>query len=489
MSNINSPYRLLFALKVKQLRHNKGFSFLELSHRTGLSVSYLNEIERGKKYPKAEKLGALCLALGVKPGDLAGPVAGEGLETVAALLETNFLNELPLDLFGIDVAKVVEIIAHAPARFGALISTLLELARHHAVGRENFYFTALRSYLEMHRNFFEDLEASVDAFTAAYGINAERPIAEKTLEEILVSTYGYQIRSGGLDRYEKIRHLYYLYLPASGTLLLRSGLDAMQRSFSFGKELAFQYLQLTERAFTSSILQGKVFEEVLNHSRAIYFSVALHLPRTLLVQDLESFFRRETWDAEQFMGLMLAYRVTPEMFYHRLTNLLPQYFGLGDLFFMRFVHHAETGTMQVDRELHLNKKHQPHGSNLSEHYCRRWIAVSVLLGDTSSGSTMHAQVARFQEKRETYLCLTHIRQSGPEPGTRVSVTLGIVLDRKLRERVRFASDGKIPERQVHTTCERCPISDCSERAAPPIHRERRKRALEMENLLATLLKK
>ena len=45
--SVKSPNdRILFGLKVKQLRGKKSLSFAELSKRTGISVSYLNEIEK-----------------------------------------------------------------------------------------------------------------------------------------------------------------------------------------------------------------------------------------------------------------------------------------------------------------------------------------------------------------------------------------------------------------------------------------------------------
>jgi predicted transcriptional regulator len=69
----------------------------------------------------------------------------------------------------------------------------------------------------------------------------------------------------------------------------------------------------------------------------------------------------------------------------------------------------------------------------------------------------------------------------------VSLTLGILLDQKLPEKIAFASSEKLIQKQVHTTCERCPISDCKERAAPPIQREKKKKAQEIDGLLESLL--
>ena len=46
--------KIILGLKVRQLRQEKGWNFEELSRQTGISVSYLNEIEKGKKYPQPE---------------------------------------------------------------------------------------------------------------------------------------------------------------------------------------------------------------------------------------------------------------------------------------------------------------------------------------------------------------------------------------------------------------------------------------------------
>ena len=57
-------------MKLKNLRHEKGYGLKDLSEITGISVSYINEIEKGKKYPKYEKIINLAKGLGVEYDDL-----------------------------------------------------------------------------------------------------------------------------------------------------------------------------------------------------------------------------------------------------------------------------------------------------------------------------------------------------------------------------------------------------------------------------------
>ncbi len=485
--------RIVLGLKIKQLRQAKGLSFAELANKSGLSVSYLNEIEKGKKHPKAEKMDALIQALGVSQAELHSPALHRNLAPVTELLESNFLNDLPLDVFGIELNKVVEIIAGAPAQVGAFISTLLDISRNYALREENFYFAALRSFLELHNNYFEELEQAAAAFCISHGLPAQRPLPPEVLRGLLESLYGYTVVDGGLDPFPELHNLRSVYIPSRKTLLLNSKLSSTQRAFQFGKELAFNYLKLSERAVTSSLLRGRSFEEVLNHAKATYFSDALLLPLEPFIQDVADFGDKTKWEGAAFLDVMKRYAATPEMFYHRLTNVLPRYFGLDQLFFLRFLHDPGSGRFEVDRELHLSRRHRPHGNALSEHYCRRWVSISLLedlhkmqAEGKSVDTIVRAQRSRFTGESDEYLCITLARSSYPTPNQNVSVTLGLLVNGDLRKKVRFLDDPSIQFKEVHTTCERCPLSDCAERAAPPVFVEKRKQFQRIQHRLLEL---
>jgi transcriptional regulator with XRE-family HTH domain len=54
--NIESDYiRTIFGVKLRQLRQQKNWSLQEISEKTGMSKSYLNEIEKGKNIPSTTK--------------------------------------------------------------------------------------------------------------------------------------------------------------------------------------------------------------------------------------------------------------------------------------------------------------------------------------------------------------------------------------------------------------------------------------------------
>ena len=466
--------RIIFGLKVKWARQQKNLSFASLSNQSGLSVSYLNEIEKGKKYPKQDKIDALAGALSISPEELMSLKLDKALRPVGDLLRSNFLNDIPLDLFGIDLAKVVEIIASAPTRVGAFISTLLELSRNYALNEESFYFGALRSYLQLHDNYFEDIELAVNQFNEKHQIPADRPIETALLESILKKEYQYQLEEGELNKIETLKNLRSLYLPTKKVLLLNSNLSKMQRSFQLGKELGFNFMGLKERAYTSSILKARSFEEVLNHSKAIYFSVALHLDQASVLDKIKGFFDQPTWSGEAFLNMIKTFDATPEMFYHRLTNLLPKFLGIKQLFFLRFSHSPLSDKFEIDRELHLNRRHQPHSNGLEERYCRRWVGISLLkdLRALQKEGKFVSQIAHVQRSRylgteDEYLCLTVARPAYPAPNQNVSVTIGLQVNARLKEVVKFLDDPAILRKDVGVTCERCALKNCEERAAEP----------------------
>ncbi len=479
--------KIIFGLKVRQRRIDARLSFSELAEATGMSLSYLNEIEKGKKYPKEDKIDLLAKALQTTAEELSSSDLPNSLAPVQDLLQSNFLNELPLHLFGIDLAKVVEIIANAPLRVGAFVSTLLELSRNYALREENFYFGALRSYLELHNNYFDDLEEAVKSFVLQYKIAALLPLPERYLRRLLEKKYQYEIIENGLKDYRSLAGIRSVYNPKTGQLLVNGNLNDQQKAFLYGKELGFQFLQLKERANTSSLLKVQSFEEALNHFKAGYFSAALLINRESFISDTALFLKKDRWDGAYLIALLDKYAVSPETLFQRLTNVLPYSFGLEKIFFLRIVYHPEKKTFDLNRELHLNRRHHPHSNSLDEHYCRRWVSITLIRDIEKArlnvvGSVeatilperekifASAQRSIYYGSKDEYFCLTLAKLT--ENGV-VSVTIGILIERETRKKINFIDDPAVNKRIVNTTCERCPIPDCAERAVAPVLVEKR----------------
>jgi len=101
--------RYIFGMKLRCFRQEKGFGLKQLAALTGLSASYINEIEKGKKYPKAEKIMMLAEGLGVEYDDLVSISMTGRLGQISELFfSSSVLGSFPFQLFGITFENVVE---------------------------------------------------------------------------------------------------------------------------------------------------------------------------------------------------------------------------------------------------------------------------------------------------------------------------------------------------------------------------------------------
>ena len=477
MLNHGQVVRLIFGLKLRELRQERSLSPAELARVCDVSVSYLNEIEKGKKYPKADKILSLSKALEVRYDQLTSLELPRRLEPIGELLNSKMLKEFPLEMYGLEPARIIELIANAPARMNAFISTIFEIARNYEMRQEHLFLAALRSFQEMHDNYFEDLEQDVRAFVGSHQLGTTAPFDLAQLERVLTQEYGYTLDRETLGRHAVATQarLRSVFQPKARRLLLRPGLSRGQQAFVLGREVAFNYLKLTERPYVSSSLQVSSFDEVLNNFKASYFAGALLMEEESLLRDVKKFFGAKKWQPELLLNLMTQYDVSPEMFMQRLTTLLPRHFGLQSLFFLRFDQADSQAPYELTKELHLARLHNPHGNELNEHYCRRWVSLRLLaearalpLPDTAEApvTMAGAQKSRYFGTEDEYLCFT-LARAGTPTQVGLSVTVGLRCDDTLKQHVRFLADPALPFRIVNETCERCPIADCESRAAAP----------------------
>lgn len=471
--SINSQNsKIIFGLKVKQLRAEKNLSSALLAETAGLSISYLNEIEKGKKRPRKDKIHQLAAGLGCTYEELVSSELSGSLSAVGELLHSNFLNELPLDLFGIELNKVVEIIASSPSQVGAFISALVELSRTFAFKEENFYFHALRAYQELNYNYFEDLEEKIDVFITRNNIPTKRPVPTNLLKRLLVDQYDYIIEEVDFKDQQVLKTMRSVFKPTLKKMFINKELNEQQKALQLGKELAYNYLKLKDRITTSSFLRVDNFKTVLNNYFAGYFAVGILVNQTSIIKDLRTFFQQKIWDADYLLQLLDQYQVSPEVLFQRF-NVLPGIFKIKKLFFLRMVNAQGTTDYHIDKEMHLNRKHQPHANQLKEHYCRRWLSIKQLAllsnkKELEEKPVVGIQRSKYLGTNDEYLCFTIARPSYFPHTQKVSVTIGLLVDEELEETIQFLNDPAIPSVNVGVTCERCAISDCKERVESPI---------------------
>ena len=489
-----SQLRFILGAKLKQLRNEKDLSLSDIATMSGVSVSYLSEIEKGKKYPAPATIIRLSRSIGVSFDELVSARMSGSLDPLTTILQSSFIREFPFELFGIKPYELMNLVTNKPQEAGAFIQTLLEIGQSYDMSVEQFLFAALRSYQKMHNNYFDELECAAEELVRKRHWKAEPPRKAEDFEDVLVRDYGYDIGEIPLSKYPELAKFRSICSPGKKRKLFLNGkLLPSQKAFLLAREIGFRVLALEKHPVTSTWLEVESFEEVLNNFKASYFAGALFISRRMLVRDLETFFKLKKWDGDSFLGIMGRYDATPEMFLYRLSQLIPKYFGLQEMFYLRFNNAADSRDFVLTKELNMSRVVVPHAMGLNEHYCRRWLSIQLLQkmgamrGKRLKGHPLvDAHRSYFVDNKAEFFVIAVGRALALTGGTNSSISLGFLVDDNLKEKVRFWNDDSVSRVEVNETCERCslPKSSCRDRVAPPSiarkddDRERREKALQ-----------
>ncbi|MCZ6559225.1 MAG: XRE family transcriptional regulator [SAR324 cluster bacterium] len=475
MRSDNVP--VIFGLKLKQYREERGYNLKVLSQKARLSPSYLNEIEKGKKYPKTDKILQIAAALDVPYDELVSLKLGKDLNPLESILDSPVIRELPLQLFGISQQDVIQLFTKAPTKAAALIRTVDEITRSYGMQVEHFFYAMLRSYQETRGNYFEDIEDAVQEFVTSHGWLQPMAIGYQQLAQVLAQQFNVVIDGNTIDDYPHLQGFRSIWVEGSPhVLLINSKLSTEQKIFQMGRELGYRLLGLKERGITSSRAEVTSFEQVLNDFKASYFAGAMLIGRESLVADMEEFFQRERWNGEAFLAIKQRYGVTPEMFLYRLTQIIPHHFHFDKYYFLRFSNPAGSQRYHLTKQFNMSPVLFPTGIEQTEHYCRRWLAVDILreLDDHQQRGVDHppiagAQVSHFINGENDYFVISLARPLALTPRTNTSVTLGFQITEEFEAKVKFWNDPAVPHKLINETCERCTLAAhaCSERVAPP----------------------
>jgi len=488
--------KVIFGMKLKKFREQAGFSLTDFGQRTGLSTSYLTEIEHGKKYPKAEKIARLAEVLGKSYDDLVSIRLDEGLSPLAAFLSSPVLHNFPYHLFGISPAEVVDLMTKQPVEASALVNALLGIAEQYNIGVEHLFRSALRSYQELHENFFPDIEREVDDFVKASELPPLPTPDYSTLRSLIKTRFNYRLDESQLRDHPKLMRFRSVLLAKnkhSPLLLINPALTDRQKKFILAREIGYRILDIKERAMTSAPEKIDSFEQVLGDFRASYFAGALLINREMLIRDMRELFSSDRWQPELFVSYLSRYEITPEIFMYRLTEILPRYFGF-KMHFLRF--NQEKDRFRLVKHLNMSQVLIPSGIGLDEHYCRRWLAIRILqkleserkVGDKSTEPIVAAQLSSFVDSETRFLCIGMARRLALNPAASTSVSLGFRCDDVLTRTVKFADDPSITRLVINGTCERCRLGEdeCSERVNAPHLLDLELERMEIERELTSL---
>jgi len=465
----------ILGMKINQLRKDNSFSLKQLSQASGLSLSYISEIEKGKKYPKPDKLFKLAKALDTSYDELVSLKFEENNNPVSSILNSPFLNDLPLKELGISISDIFEMANNTPSKASAFVQTLLEIGRNYDMQVEHFLLASLRSYQKMHANYFSELEKKARLFLEKNGKTSQ--LSHSFLEQLLLNDYDVLVTFQDLSDYPQLQSLRSIWIKGhKQKLVINQKLNPAQKMFELGKEIYYQANGINLRPESSTWMQVKSFEQVLNNFKASYFAGALLLPEKRLVNDIKRFLKSKSWDEKEFKKILKAYSTTPEMFQYRLSQLMPHHFNLHQMHYMRIQNRPGEERFHMTKELNTTHIFVPKGVGRHEHHCRRWVSIQLLkklAQKQKQGKNPKILIATqrsdFGGDEGMFFNIALARPLSIDSTKNSCMTLGFRVDEEFKHKNAFWNDPKVPVVRVNETCERCPLSEaqCSQRVAPP----------------------
>jgi len=467
--------KFILGMKIRQTRHQNKQSLKQLSELSGLSLSYISEIEKGKKYPKPEMLFKLAKGLNCSYEDLVSLKFENNGNPVTAILNSPFLNELPLKEFGISMTEIFELANNTPTKASAFIQTLLEIGRNYDLQVEHFLLASLRSYQKMHLNYFPELEKLAANFIKNKLKN--QSLTPSFLEQLLLNDYDVLVTYQDLSQDKELKSLRSIWIQGKHQkVIINQKLNTSQKTFELAKEVFYRIKDIKIRPESSTWMKVESFEQVYNNFEASYFAGALILPEKPILKHISSFLKLKKWQPEKLEKIIESYPTTPEMFLYRLSQLIPHHIQLPEMHYMRLHNTPGQNKFFLTKELNTTDVFVPRGIGPHEHHCRRWASIQLLKKlakkqkqGKSPNILISAQRSKFDEESGVFFNIAIARPMSINDNNNSGMTLGFKINTKFKNKTRFWNDDKVPEVQVHETCERCPLSkkQCEHRSAKP----------------------
>lgn len=478
--------RLILGLKVKQLREQLQLSLDVVSKKSGISRSYINEIENGKKYPQGDKLMALANALNVKYDDLVSLKLSGNLEPLNAILLSDRLNTIPLKSFGLDETTLSDLLIKNPYKTQLMLSTLLNLSKNQGLNKQDFINGALLAHAEAHNNYFDPVEKKAVEFKKLYDAKSS-DVKFETLVNYAFDAFKLTVNILNTTESDSISETHSIFIKETNSLLLHSSLNEKQRIFCIVREFYFQIEKDIKRKRTHFPLTSySSFEQGLNAFYSAYFALAFFAPKQLFIKDFNTLFDSKTWNEDTFLNISASYNLEPAMLLRRLAVFLKSDFNFERFLLMRLSKSVEKETHDLTMEAKWVELDQPHSNEAVDNFCKKSLSRQVI-DDNSRG------VIRIQKDNlhVNYLVLNFITLSVLDAPLNdsfhpKSLSLVIVLTDHVKEKIKFLEDNTIPSQDLGLACQSCIVEECSVRMSPAYSIRKTDKNLNLEKAVEAI---
>ena len=448
--------------KIKAFRRQLGLQANKLSEQLGISPSYLNLIESGKRKIDGDLLLKVCEELKIELTDLTNKSDLNLANNLSELLGDELFEDL--DILGPEVQDLVNTnpkIARALIKLGdnykqkgqEIVSKVENISGKIIDGRKtSFPGEVVSDFLQENKNYFSKLEKFADDIFNRIQINNRATYM--ALCDFLKTEYGVKVRDVLPEDGKPFSKIYYksqkeLHLSDYVALETKKLYAAAQIAQEGAMVVIENYL--SEFKFPSEESKKLTKVALLN-----YCGAAILMPYKLFHQEC----MKQKYDLELLQN---TFACTFEQIAHRVTCLQdPKLPGIPFHF------------LRVDVAGNISKRFSLSGIEIPRYggACPRWNVYSAF----SRPGVIQAAVSKMSNG-EKYVCIARTVEKGVgRYGKKKSIlSIGLGCQAKYAKDFVYTENldlnDKKTEIPIGVSCRTCDRLDCSQRAFPPLHKK------------------
>ena len=448
--------------KIKAFRRQLGIQANKLSDRLGISPSYLNLIENGKRKIDGDLLLKVCEELKIELSDLTNKSELSLISNLSELLGDELFEDL--DILGPEVNDLVNTnpkIARALIKLGdnykqkgqEIVSKVENISGKIIDGRKaSFPGEVVSDFLQENKNYFANLEKFAEEIFNRIQINNRATYM--ALCDFLKTEYGVKV----IDLLpEDDKPFSKIYLKNQKELHLSDYValetKKLYASAQIAQEGAMTIIEnyLSEFKFPSEESKKLTKVALLN-----YCGAAILMPYKLFHKEC----MKQKYDLELLQN---TFACTFEQIAHRVTCLQdPKLPGIPFHF------------LRVDVAGNISKRFSLSGIEIPRYggACPRWNVYSAF----SRPGVIQAAVSKMSNG-EKYVCIARTVEKGVgRYGKKKSIlSIGLGCQAKYAKDFVYTENldlnDKKTEIPIGVSCRTCDRLDCSQRAFPPLHKK------------------
>ena len=452
--------------KIRRERRSKGLSQSVLSKNLGISASYLNLLESGKRSITVPLLIKIGNELSISLKDLTLESNKRLLSDVMDVLSNQIFENIDItnqetsDFIGSNpnIAKALLSLNDSYKSLRDDMQNRLEVLDLESNVKENqstrLPVEIVSDFLQDNNNYFHSIEKNAERIRSKIYFEEGHRTIGHSLIQYLLNEHNTKIKVVSAD--EDIKSIK-KFDKHKKILFLSEMLTYSARNFHLAYQIAyFDGQETIDKIINDNKIYSEEISSLLKISLLNYFASAILMPYDEFLENAQKY----RYDIEI---LMHHFATSFEQVTHRLTNM--QRSGKEGVPF----HFLKTDIAgNISKRFSLSGIHIPrHGGS-----CPRWNVYTSFLNP----SKIHPQISKMPDGK-VYFCIARAFEKGIAkygmPKSFVSIGLGC--DLQYAKELTYSDGMDLQNKKLETpigiSCRICPRMDCQQRAFPPIDKD------------------